>query len=178
MPTILNTAADAIIKRIHRSSFYYKKYNNTLSYRLNKLYIDYARECSQKYAAGHPGVTLAPSPITDTPAVAFRSVFSKEKARAISEKMGQLIDSQDPAAYFPPHKQGGGLMAEIRSPLKVLGTDTLEAFRDPAVHDALLRFFRGNYRIQGAAAWRSFATKEEDAVSWLWHSDTNPPFTC
>jgi hypothetical protein len=178
MLTALHSAADAVIKRIHRSPLYYRKYNNTLSFRINKSYIAYARECSVRYAEEHGVPDLPPSPLTEKPAIAFHGVFPAEKARALSAKMGELIERKDACVFFPPHKQGGGLMAEIRSPLKILGADALDVLRAPAVHQALLQFFRGNYRVKGAAAWRSFATNVADCVSWLWHSDTYPPFTC
>ena len=178
MPSALHTAADALIKKIQRSPLYYKKYNNTLSFRINKAYVSYARECSDAYAAKHGPWTMPPSALFHDPAIAFHGAFPAEKARAYSAKISDLIKREDACIYHPLPEHGGSSMVTIKSPLKTLGADLLDVLRFPDVHRSLLQFFRGNYRANGAIAWRSFPTDQKDCSSWLWHSDTYPPHTC
>ena len=89
-----------------------------------------------------------------------------------------LMGREDPCVYHPLEEHGGSRAEQIRSPLKSLGIEILDVMRSPELHKALLQFFRSHYRIKGTAAWRSFPTNDPDCASWLWHSDTYPPFTC
>ncbi len=170
----LHRVADAVLKRIQRSSPYYKRFNNTLAYRYNKVYARYGRECAQRYAEVHGPLDLPPTPLETQPAIRIPGVYPAEKARALSAKIGELIDRRDPCVLIPPREHGGG-QAQILNPVQVLGVDILDAMRSPALHRALLQIFRGHYRVKGTTVWRTFPTDQADRASWLWHCDTIPP---
>lgn len=171
---MLHTSADALLKRVRRSSFYYKRFNNTLAFGINNAYTRYARECTARYAAEHGTTKLPPSLLRENGAAYFPRVFPTDKARAYSEKITRLLECNDSAVDRPKESD---LSARIRAPLRTLGTDVLDTLRAPAVHDALLRFFRGHYRIEWVTCFRTFPA-ERVVGSWLWHSDSFPPHTC
>jgi hypothetical protein len=175
MPSVLHTVADAVLKQIQRSPLYYKRYNNTLAYRINKTYTAYGQDCERQYAQTH--TSLPPSPLAEDPALHIPAVFPSEKAEALSAKIGKLIDRNDSCVFRPPREHGGGI-AQIKQPLRILGTDILDTLYNSELDQALRRVLRGYYRIQGTAIWRTFPTEHADRSSWLWHSDTYPPYTC
>lgn len=175
MIAALHTIADAVLKRIHRSPLYYRRYNNTLDFNINKAYVTYARECAKRYAAQHGPVDLPPSPLENGEPFALRQVIPGGQARSLSSLTSDLIDRKDPRVIRPPTEKG---MLQIQSPLKTLGLGILDTLRAPEMHRAMLQFFRGHYRLRGTAAWRTYPTDHANFHSWLWHCDTYPPHTC
>jgi len=174
MLPVLHASADALLKRIRRTSFYYQRWNNTLAFSINNAYGRYARECAARYAAEHGTMDLPPSPLQEKGAAYFPRIFPADKARAYSQTITELLERNDSVVERPKESD---LAARIRAPLRTLGTDILDAVRAPAIHDALLRFFRGHYRIEWITCFRTFPAKRV-AGSWLWHSDSFPPHTC
>ena len=175
MLSLLHAVADGVIKRIYRSPLYYGRFNNTLSFRINQAYLRYARACSARYAAKRGTGDLHDSPFITNAALCLHGVFPVEKTRAYSATITQLIARCDRSV----HRTAGleNLAIQIRSPLLTLGTDLLDVLRAPEVDRALRAFFRGYYRIESIGASRSLPSKERSS-SWLWHSDSFPPYTC
>lgn len=171
MPAVL----DAIVEKIKRTPFYYGRYNNTLGFSINEAYLRYARECSAAYAAQHGTQGLEPSPLFDQTAIRLRNVFPAERARALSQQIGELIERKDPQIELPRDYEH--LQARVKEPLKTLGMEVLDAIRAESVHRALLNYFQGNYRLEWIAAYRSLPS-DKPMGSWLWHSDSFPPFNC
>lgn len=175
MSTLLHTALDALFEKIHRCPFYYRRYNNTISYRLNTTYLRYARACAQAYAREHGHQSPPPSPLCTEGAMCLRNVYPEEKTRAASAKITELIDKKDPRAVYP--KKFGDLQVRIEPPLQTIGTDLLEVFHAPVIHEAMLSFFQGHYRILWVSIYRTIPAQRV-ASSWLWHCDGYPPRTC
>jgi len=174
MMTVAHKVADAVLKKIQRSPFYYKRYNNVLQYYINRTYIRYARECSKRYAATHPA-NFPPSPLLTEPAVCFRGAIDPQKARAFSEKMTELIDRNDRSIFRDPSIEG--MQVVVERPLETLGMGLLDVLRNPGVDAGLKTFFRGEYAVVMAVALRSLPSQKL-VSSWLWHSDCYPPHTC
>lgn len=105
----------------------------------------------------------------------LRNVYPTEKAHAASVQITELIRNKDPRAVYP--KKFGDLQVRIEPPLQTIGTDLLEVFHTEAVHQAMLSFFQGHYRILWVSIYRTIPA-ERVASSWLWHCDGYPPRTC
>lgn len=175
MLPLLHSAADAIIKRIYRSPLYYGRFNNTLSFRINQAYVQYAHECSATYVKEHPGETFDPSPFETDAATCLHSAFSAQKAQAYSERITTMIEKQ--SEYVRRIAGLESLSIEIHTPLRSLGSDLLDVLRASPVDRALRAFFRGYYRVESIGVSRSLPSKAL-TNSWLWHSDSFPPYTC
>lgn len=175
MLPLLHAAADAVIKRMYRSPLYYGRFNNTLSFHINRAYVRYANECAALYTSGHPTETLDPSPFQTMAATCLHGVFPADRAKAFSAQITDMISRKDPCILQT--ESDGTLQVRIRRPLQTLGTDVLDVLRSPVVDRALRSFFQGYYRIETVGASRSLPSSERTS-SWLWHSDSFPPFTC
>lgn len=175
MLPLLHSAADAIIKRIYRSPLYYGRFNNTLSFHINRAYTRYARECSALYIRKHPGEIFDPSPFTIDAATCLHGVFPADKARASSEKITAMIENKSESVSRITGLEN--LSIEIRTPLQSLGPDLLDVLRAPPVDRALRAFFQGYWRIETIGTSRSLPSQERTSA-WLWHSDSFPPYTC
>lgn len=175
LPKLLQPALDGVLKRVHRSRLYYERYNNTLPLGINRAYEQYARECSADYTRRNGARTFAPSPLFSNAATSIQGAFPADKARAYSATISQLIERHDPAVIHP--KDYDDLQMSVREPLKTLGTGCMDVFRSLSVHEALLRFFRGDYRVEWVNVFRSIPAQRA-VSSWLWHSDSFPPHTC
>lgn len=175
VPKFLQKTVDPLWKKIRRSSLYVGRYNNSLDIRLNETYLRYARYCSAQYAARNGLQNFEPSRLRTHTAQHFPQLVSPEKARAYSDKMSELIRANEELEQVDDtHKS---LYRSIKNTARTLGTDYLEIFRSPALHNALLAFFHGDYRIEGISAFRILPS-EVVASSWNWHTDANPPYTC
>lgn len=162
---------------MRRSRFYYERYNNTLRFDVNRAYDRYARECADRYAMEHGKRDFPPSPILTGAAMCLRAVFPENRARALSQRMNDLIESKDEHAVRPADAES--LQIIIRKPLQMLGEGVLDVLRHTDVHHALLQFFHGHYRIYALGAWRTIPAPADKVMgSWLWHSDSYPPHTC
>lgn len=175
VPKSLQSTVDPILKKIRRSGFYYRRYNNTLGFQLNERYMRFAKECAREYARQHGEQHFETSPVMIQCAQVVKGILPKEKAQQYSAKITQLIETNHPCAEKLPGLES--LMRRINEPLKNLDSDFLNVFRTPQLHNALLNFFKGNYRIEWISAFRSFPS-EQKMSAWTWHSDSFPPKTC
>lgn len=175
MHPLIHKTADTVLKAVRRQPFYYGRYNNTLPFSINRRYINYAKECADLYAAMHGKVSLPESPVVTDAALCIRNVFPRDKAIAYSEKMTEMIHRNDPHISHP--KNYSDAQIRLLKPLESLGADLIDVFRSPEVHNAFLAFFRGHYRIEWITSYRTIPS-DRKAGSWLWHSDSYPPFTC
>lgn len=175
MPALLNRVADSVLTRIRRMPAYYTRYNNTLPYKINAAYSRFAKECEAAYAAAHPGETFDPSPLSTGAAQLIKGAFPAEKARAYSDRITRMFETNDPALERSTNYDD--LQTRITGPLRSLGADLMDVFRSPEVDRAIRSFFRGHYRISWLTAFRT-KPAQRVASSWLWHSDSYPPQTC
>ncbi|MBI1812274.1 hypothetical protein HY285_01190 [Candidatus Peregrinibacteria bacterium] len=176
MITTLHKAADAVLRKLHRSRFYYERWNNTLDLRTNRAYERFARECSETYIRCNGRADFAPSPLATEPAKAFRKALAPEKARDLSAMITSLIESNHESVFRNPNIKKKQII--INHPLQTLGTDYLGILDGSELHDGLLAFFRGYFAIGSVMAFRSLVTDDDNIGSWLWHSDCYPPHTC
>ncbi len=174
MPSLLHTFIDSVAKRIQRSPMYFERYNNTLDFKTNRVWTSYAHECMAAYKKENGAVDLPPSPLVNNAATLVHNAFPLEKAQLYSAKIGELIERKDPRVE---ESKKEGRSVHVDAPITTLGPGILDVLRSPEVHRQLLSFFRSHYRIQWATCYRSFPT-EQVAGSWLWHSDSFPPYTC
>lgn len=170
----LHNVADRILKRIQRSSFYYRKYNNTLPPRINRTYTQYAQECRKHYESTHGKHHFDPSPIYTDGGMLIKNAFPADRAQQYVDQISDFIERNDEAVDY---KDESGLSIGIKEPVQKLGIEILDVLRNPNVHAALLNFFKSNYRIEWATCYRSIPS-DKIAGSWLWHSDSFPPHTC
>lgn len=175
MTSLITKTADSLLLKIRRSQLYYGRYNNTLGFRLNENYLRYAHECEAKYAREHGRLTLPPSKLLTESATIVKNAFPADKATGYSKKISAFIDGNAPCVDRP--EGYSDLQIRIKDPLRSLDADLLNVLRSPKVHEELLAFFRGHYRIEWVSVFRSFPAQRA-ASSWLWHSDSFPPKTC
>ncbi|OGJ56778.1 hypothetical protein A2635_00760 [Candidatus Peribacteria bacterium RIFCSPHIGHO2_01_FULL_51_9] len=176
VPTFLQSTVDPILKRLQRTFLYYRRYRNSLNIRVNERYLKYARDCAATYRVQHGAQNFPPSPLWTVGAQRLKEVMPQEKATMYSSKITQLIGSNDKNIVHPEKYRD--LQVRILKPFTTLGADLLDIFRSPNLHNALLAYFKGNYRIEWASAFRSLAAKERLVDSWLWHIDSFPPYVC
>ena len=170
----VHTVADAILKKIRRSSPYYKHYNNNLQWKINRSYMTYAQECRAKYAKNHD-TSFGPSPLKEEPAIQFKGAISTDTAKMLSNKITELIEQGHECVFQnAEHKD---LQTVIAQPLDNMGDSILDVLRNPEVNDALISHFKGYYSMTAISAFRSFPS-DKLITSWLWHSDCYPPQTC
>lgn len=175
MVMILNKVADAVLKTIRRQPLYYQRYNNTLPLSINRRYVRYAKECADIYAIKHGPVTLPESDVQTQAATVVQGAFSREKATGYSQLLTKMIEEKHPNINHP--KDYSDLQIRLRKPVEIYGKEIFDVFKHPEVHKVFLGFFRGDYRIEWLASWRTIPS-DRKASSWLWHSDSYPPFTC
>lgn len=175
MHASIHKAADAVLRCIRRQPFYFTRYNNTLTYTVNRRYLSYAKACTMQYAKTHGPVTLPTSRVETHAAMCIKNAFPREQAIAYSERISKMIEENDPHIHHP--RNFSDLQIRVQKPLECLGTDVCNVFKSPEVHQAFLAFFRGNYRIEWVTSYRTIPS-DRKASSWLWHSDSYPPFTC
>lgn len=174
LPVALQTLVDSAFKRIHRMPFYYERYNNTLGFGINRRYTRYARECSAVYKA-KTGSLPPPSPLLTKAAALLKNVYPADRARAASQKISDLItENNQKYVLHPVNKE---FQVIIKEPLTCLGADLLDVLKNPDVDGALQSFFQGFYRVQWAACYRTIPTNRTEG-SWMWHSDSYPPYIC
>ncbi|MAE81204.1 MAG: hypothetical protein CMB80_00605 [Flammeovirgaceae bacterium] len=170
----LHTVADTVLKRIRESSPYYKHYNNNVQWGINRKYVKYGNECRREYAKNHD-TNFPPNPLIEAPATMVKGAISSDSAKAMSNKISQLIEKKDKCIYREPECKD--MQAVILQPIDNLGDGVLDVLRNPEVNDVLLSIFRGYYTIATAIGFRSYPNNHQKS-SWLWHSDCYPARTC
>lgn len=175
MMSTLHKAADSLLLKIRRHPLYYKKYNNTLAWKINRSYEKYTQECIEKYAKEHGPVELSDSPLVTDGVLLVKNAMDAERAKGYSEKFSKLIEEK--SEWIAQPKDYADLQIRLLEPLRALDAGLMDVFKTPAVHEALLAFFRGHYRIEWVNTFRSIPS-DRKASSWLWHSDSFPPHTC
>lgn len=176
VPTFLQSTVDPILKHFQRTFWYYRRYRNSLNIRVNERYLRYARECAAMYRAQHGEQNFESSPLWTIGAQRLQEVLPRYKALAYSTKITHLIESNDENIVHP--EKFADLHVRVLKPLKTLGVDIMNIFHTPHLHNALLAYFKGNYRVEWISAFRSLVAKERLVASWLWHIDSFPPYMC
>ncbi len=175
VPKFLQVTVDPLLKKIVRSSLYTNRYSNSLDIRLNETYLRYQRFCSAQYVARHGVQDFGESRIRTHSAQIFSGVVAAEKARQYSEQISYFIEhNQELVKIDDKHSS---LLKTIKHPLRTMGTDYLEIFHNPELHNALVTFFGGDYRLEWVSAFRTLPSTHV-VSSWNWHTDANPPYTC
>ncbi len=172
----LHKAADAALRKIYRSRFYYERWGTTLDLRTNRSYEQFAHECREAYKTRNGNAAFEPSPLADTPAKAYRQAYPREKAMELSRTITGLIESNHPSVFRNPNIKKKQVI--ITQPLENLGEDYLGLLDSPELRKGLLGFFESDFCIGSVMALRSLVTDDADTGSWLWHSDCYPPHTC
>ncbi|NOS67697.1 MAG: hypothetical protein HOO67_05025 [Candidatus Peribacteraceae bacterium] len=175
VPKFLQGTVNPILKKIVRSTLYTTRYNNSLDIRLNETYLRYQRYCSAQYASRHGLQDFGESRIRTHSAQIFPKVMPADKARQYSSVISGFIENNKELVKIDD--KHSSLLKTIKHPLQTMGTDYLEIFKNPALHQALLAFFHGDYRLEWVSAFRTLPSTHI-ASSWNWHTDANPPYSC
>lgn len=175
MNKTIRKVADAVALQIKRHPLYYKKFNNTLDWRINQTYSKYAKECRESYTQKNGPLNLPPSPLFTDGVTMVKNAMDPKKAIAYSEKFSKLIDEK--SKWIAQPKDYSDLQIRLLEPLKALDAGLMDVFENEEVHNTFLAFFGGHYRIEWVNTFRSVPANRK-ASSWLWHSDSFPPHTC
>lgn len=175
VPKSLQNTLNPILKRIQRSSLYYGHYNNTLEFPINFAYSRYVKECAKAYAKKNGSQTFAPSPVMTECAQVVKGIMDKKQAAAYSETITKFIKDGHPCITQLPGYEG--LMQRIDNPLEHLGEEILDIFKTPQLHEAIVNFFHGDYRIEWVSGMRT-TPSDKKIAAWKWHSDSFPHHTC
>lgn len=143
---------------------------------MNRTYLQYGRACSEKYLKEHPGTIFGNPPLIKESAIQIKAALAPEKAKALSAKMTELIENNDPNVWRNPDIAKKQIL--VQHPLETLGDEYLQILNNPELKKGLTNFFRSHYAVTSVMAMRSLTTNEKDTGSWLWHSDCYPTNTC
>jgi hypothetical protein len=138
--------------------------------------LRYGKSCTNAFSAQHPSYAFGSSPLIRESAFQVKGALDAEKAKAISQKMTDLIEKNDPNVWRNPDIAKKQIL--VLKPLETLGDEYLQILNHPQMKKSLTDFFHGNYAVTSVMALRSLVTTEKDTGSWLWHSDCYPTNTC
>jgi len=98
VPSFLQSTVNPILNKIHHSTPYVRRYNNTMGFRLNETYMRYARMCSSEYARKNGKQDFGISSLSTQSAERIKGIMPVNEAQRYSERISMLIENKDKIA--------------------------------------------------------------------------------